>query len=87
MADPPANSLTILGLLLRSAFLGYLQEAEGIRRKPRFYNTLTRNCTTTVFDLARQLVPGLPMDYRLLLSGLTGQAHGNAVTTMTLSAA
>ncbi len=54
---------------LRSAFLGYLDEAERIRQKPRFYNTLTSNCTTIVFDLAQQLVPGLPMDYRLLLSG------------------
>lgn len=58
--DPPA---------LRSAFLGYLQEAEKIHRKPRFYNTLTSNCTTIVFDLARRLEPGLPVDYRLLLSG------------------
>lgn len=54
---------------LRSAFLGYLHEAELIRQKPRFYNTLTSNCTTIVFDLARQLEPGLPTDYRLLLSG------------------
>ena len=54
---------------LRSAFLGYLQEAERLRQEPAFYNTLTSNCTTIVYDLARQLVPGLPMDYRLLLSG------------------
>lgn len=54
---------------LRSAFLGYLQEAERLRQQPSFYNTLTSNCTTIVHDLARQLVPGLPMDYRLLLSG------------------
>jgi len=36
---------------------------------PRFYNTITANCTTIVFDMMRQIVQGLPMDYRLLLTG------------------
>ena len=54
---------------LRQLFLGYLDEARRIRDRPRFYNTLTSNCTTVVFDLARQVSPGLPLDYRLLLSG------------------
>ena len=53
---------------LRQLFLGYMARAEALRRAP-FYNTLTSNCTTIVFDLARQIVPGLPLDYRLLLSG------------------
>ena len=35
----------------------------------RFYNTLTSNCTTIVFELARLIAPTLPIDYRLLLSG------------------
>lgn len=54
---------------LRQLFLGYMARAEALRRAPAFYNTLTSNCTTIVFDLARQIVPGLPLDYRLLLSG------------------
>lgn len=54
---------------LRALFLGYLDEAERIRRAPAFYNTVTSNCTTIVFDLARRLAPGLPLDLRLLLSG------------------
>ena len=54
---------------LRSAFLGYLEQADDIRRRPRFYNTLTSNCTTIVFGLAKRLSPSLPPDYRLLLSG------------------
>lgn len=40
-----------------------------LRERPRFYNTLTSNCTTIVFELARRLSPSLPLDYRLLLSG------------------
>jgi hypothetical protein len=54
---------------LRTLFRGYLERAEDLRRKPEFYNTLTSNCTTIVFDLARQIAPGLPLDYRLLASG------------------
>lgn len=54
---------------LRSLFLGYVEDAESLRRQPRFYNTLTSNCTTIVFDLARRIAPGLPLDYRLLASG------------------
>ncbi|MBB3342524.1 DUF4105 domain-containing protein [Luteimonas sp. RC10] len=54
---------------LREVFLGYLDEAARLQRKPRFYNTLTSNCTTIVFALARRIAPALPLDYRLLLSG------------------
>lgn len=54
---------------LRTLFKAYLERAERLRTTPEFYNTLTSNCTTIVFDLARQIDPGLPLDYRLLLSG------------------
>lgn len=54
---------------LRRLFLGYLDTAETLRNTPQFYNTLSSNCTTIVFDLARQIAPTIPLDYRLLLSG------------------
>ncbi|WP_456975659.1 lipoprotein N-acyltransferase Lnb domain-containing protein [Luteimonas sp. A277] len=54
---------------LRKLLLGYLDEAEAIRRTPRFYNTLASNCTTIIYTLARGIAPALPLDYRLLLSG------------------
>lgn len=54
---------------LRTLFLGYLEAAEGLRTAPDFYHTLTSNCTTIVFDLARHIAPGIPLDYRLILSG------------------
>ncbi|MPT38253.1 MAG: DUF4105 domain-containing protein [Achromobacter sp.] len=53
----------------RQLLLSYVATANRLVRKPRFYNTLTANCTTIVYRLADQIVPGLPMDYRLLLSG------------------
>lgn len=54
---------------LRALFLGYVERARELDRAPRFYNTLTSNCTTIVFELARRLDPGLPLDWRLLASG------------------
>lgn len=54
---------------MRSLFLAYIDEAAPLRRTPRFYDTLTANCTTIVFEMARRIVPGLPSDYRLLVSG------------------
>lgn len=61
---------------LQELLLSYLQQADELRREPRFYNTLTSNCTTVVFELVRRIAPGLPLDYRLLLSGyLAEYAH------------
>ena len=54
---------------MRSLFLAYLDEAASLRREPRFYDTLIANCTTIVFEMARRIEPGLPSDYRLLVSG------------------
>jgi hypothetical protein len=52
-------------LLLRE----YVNELNKLARKPRFYNTLTANCTTVVFDMVQVVHPGLSMDPRILLSG------------------
>jgi hypothetical protein len=54
---------------MRSLFMAYLDEGERLKRVPRFYNTLTGNCTTIVFEMARRITPGLPLDWRLLASG------------------
>lgn len=54
---------------LRSVLVEYLRRAEALRRQPEFYNTLTSNCTTILFELARYIDPDLPLDYRLLASG------------------
>jgi len=54
---------------LKGLFVSYLGEARRLDAAPAFYNTLTSNCTTIVYELARQIAPGLPLDYRLLASG------------------
>ena len=43
--------------------------AQELEAAPQFYNTLTANCTTTVYGLARRWQPDLPVDWRLVLSG------------------
>ncbi|PRD43266.1 hypothetical protein C5748_11100 [Phyllobacterium phragmitis] len=53
----------------RQLFLLYLDTANRLAKKPAFYNTITANCTTVVFDMARTINPGFPLDYRVLLSG------------------
>jgi hypothetical protein len=54
---------------MRSLFLAYVDEANALRREPQFYNTLTANCTTIVYHMMKRIIYGLPVDYRLLLSG------------------
>ncbi|GLZ26637.1 membrane protein [Stutzerimonas stutzeri] len=54
---------------MRELFLSYLEQANQLNKTARFYNTVTANCTTIVFDMMRQIVSGLPFDYRLLLTG------------------
>ncbi len=67
---------------LKALFVAYLGEAHRLDAAPAFYNTLTSNCTTIVYELARQIAPGLPLDYRLLASGyFAGYAHDLGVLT------
>lgn len=54
---------------LKTLFAAYIDQARQLDATPGFYNTLTSNCTTIVFDLARHIAPRLPLDYRLLASG------------------
>ena len=69
-------------LLLRE----YVQEINELAREPRFYNTLTANCTNLVFDMVRVIHPGLPLDIRVLLSGyLPNYAYDLGATDTSLS--
>ena len=51
---------------MRSLFLGYIKEANALVRTPRFYNTITVNCTTLVYQMMKRIVGYLPLNYRLL---------------------
>jgi hypothetical protein len=54
---------------MRALFLAYVNEANVLVNTPRFYNTITVNCTTLVYHMLRHIVGHLPLDYRLLFSG------------------
>ena len=53
----------------QALFLSYIDSANHLAEKASFYNTLTANCTTVVFDMVRAITPELPIDYRVVLSG------------------
>lgn len=53
----------------RELFLSYLRQGNALAEQPKFYHTVTANCTTVVFRLARLVETGLPFDWRILASG------------------
>lgn len=53
----------------RALFLAYVEQANALAKTPRFYNTITVNCTTLVYTMLQQVTGGLPLDPRLLLTG------------------
>jgi hypothetical protein len=53
----------------RALFCAYVEQANELVHTPRFYNTLTVNCTTLVYRMMRHIVGHLPLDLRLVFSG------------------
>lgn len=53
----------------RTLFLSFLDLGNDLARAPRWYNTLTANCTTVPYHLARQLSDRVVLDPRVILSG------------------
>jgi hypothetical protein len=56
-----------------SLLLAYVDQANSLVHAPRFYNTVTANCTTLVYHMMKHIVGYLPLDYRLLLTGYIPQ--------------
>src|ERR1700688_4410842 len=54
---------------MRSLFLSYADEANTLLARPRFYNTITVNCTMLVYHMMKCIVGYLPFSYQLLFSG------------------
>ncbi|MFA5678527.1 MAG: DUF4105 domain-containing protein [Pseudomonas sp.] len=53
----------------RELFRSFVVQANRLAEQPRFYHTVTGNCTTIVYSMMKQIVEGLPLDHRLLLTG------------------
>jgi hypothetical protein len=54
---------------IRRSFLDYIQKINDLRVHPRFYNTLTTNCTTTILMHTRINPESPPLSWKILLSG------------------
>jgi hypothetical protein len=54
---------------MRLLFLSYINQSNELVHTPRFYNTITVNCTTLVYHMMERIVGRLPLSYRVLLSG------------------
>jgi len=56
--------------MMQRMFLNMVTLGNDLDATPRFYNTATSNCTTVLWQMAREVEPGLPLDHRVFLSGL-----------------
>jgi Domain of unknown function (DUF4105) len=54
---------------MRELFIAYVQQADELTKIPRFYNTITVNCTTLVYHMMKRIVGHLPFDYRVMFTG------------------
>lgn len=73
---------------IREALLTYVAEANTLAEHPQWYNTLTTNCTTVVFKIAKIVEPGITFDWRVLVSGYFpdfAYDHGALDQTITFS--
>ena len=61
LRTPPAQA--------RALLVQYINQANNLAVRPRFYNTLTTNCTTTIFDMSRAVTSSIPFSWRVILTG------------------
>jgi hypothetical protein len=53
----------------RDLLLEYVREINAVAERPRWYNALTHNCTTSIWHHARAVGSGPAIDWRLLANG------------------
>ncbi len=58
---------------LRAVFLDYIRTIDSLATRPRFYNALTENCTTSILAHFRCAPPYPPASIDVLLSGYSAQ--------------
>jgi len=69
----------------RAILLDYLREVNSLSERPRWYNALTRNCTTSIRHHIQNVAPANPWNWRILLNGHLdelGYARGTIDTSM-----
>ena len=53
----------------RALLLDYVKEINALAERPRWYNALTQNCTTTIWHHTQAVGSGPSLDWRLLANG------------------
>jgi hypothetical protein len=61
--------LRIPAALGRRLLVGYVEDANMLAERPKFYNTLVSNCTTMIVRLTREVGVAVPADWRFLANG------------------
>jgi len=66
----------------RALLLQYVEASNALAAQPKWYNSLTTNCTTVVMSMIRTIVDEVPLDWRVLANGyLPGYAYDQGVLT------
>lgn len=83
MEDVRQYRLNVTPAEAQALFQDYAKQINELSVTPMFYNTLTTNCTTVVFRMAKELDTSLPYSWRMVLPGyLPEYLYGiNAVDT------
>ena len=55
--------------VVRNVFLDYFKHINRLTEKPKWYNALTHNCTTTIRGHALPHTENRPLDWRLIING------------------
>jgi len=55
--------------VIRNVFLDYFKHINRLNEKPKWYNALTHNCTTTIRGHALPHTENRPLDWRLIING------------------
>jgi hypothetical protein len=64
----------------KALFLGFVHLGNSLAAQPQWYNTITANCTTVPWRLARSLGDPLPLDWRLIATAkIPGYLHDRGV--------
>ncbi|GAA2835619.1 uncharacterized protein DUF4105 [Aminobacter aminovorans] len=67
--DVQLYRLNVSPTAARALLLGYVADANALAATPRFYNSITTNCTTVIFRMMRAVGDVTPFDWRLIVNG------------------
>jgi hypothetical protein len=54
---------------MRPLLLEYVADANGLAEAPKFYNSITTNCTTTIVKMMRVTGDSMPFNWRFIVNG------------------